>query len=561
MASVLASRFLARSTSATWSRGTSSGSTSFSEFDPITGLQLLAPNDQIFTGTGNSLQGVLLGSTNATIGSVEPEGNNVITGNGLQGVSILPGAEGNQVIGNQIGIAGPSLEGRFAIAPNGADGVLIAASSNVVGGATAGSGNLISANQGDGVHITGAASTEDQVEGNYIGVGPGGGFDFGAVGTGNGGDGVLIENASDNTVGGSGAAERNVISANQGIGVAITGSPATGNTLQNNYIGLTSDGAAVLGNAGDGVAVFSAGNVIGPGNVISANVGGVLISGAAATGNQVLGNLIGTDATGEADLGNAQEGVLINGAANNFVTGDGNGSQVITGNNDGVVIVGATSTGNIIQGNLIGTDKAGTVALGNSLSGVSIASAGNTLGGTSAASRNVISANNWGVIITGSTTVNNVVQGNFIGTDITGKIALGNEIDGVLITQGASANSIGGTATTGAGNTIAFNVDYGVNLATGDGSTLNGSTGNSILSNKIFGNGSSGINIPGDGDLTVGPGPNNLQSYPDLTTVIPGNSSTTIDGMLQSTAGTAFLIQFFSTPAGDQSGQSRRARH
>ena len=75
---------------------------------------------------GNSLQGVLLGSTNATIGGFDPQENNVIAGNGLQGVEILPGGVGNQVLGNQIGIAGPSLGGRFAIAPNGADGVLIA---------------------------------------------------------------------------------------------------------------------------------------------------------------------------------------------------------------------------------------------------------------------------------------------------------------------------------------------------------------------------------------------------------------------------------------------------
>ena len=81
---------------------------------------------------------MLLGSTNATIGGFNPQENNVISGNGLQGVSILPGAVGNQVLGNQIGIAGPSLGGRFAIAPNGADGVLIA-SSSVVGAANGGS--------------------------------------------------------------------------------------------------------------------------------------------------------------------------------------------------------------------------------------------------------------------------------------------------------------------------------------------------------------------------------------------------------------------------------------
>ena len=150
-----------------------------SEFDPTTGAPVPAPNTQIFTGIGNSLQGVLLGSTNAVIGGFTPQENNVIIGNGQQGVEILAGAVGNQVLGNQIGIAGPSLGGLYAIASNGSDGVLIAsgstggsASSNVIGGATtAGAGNLISANDGNGVHIMGAAATRNLIEGNYIGVG------------------------------------------------------------------------------------------------------------------------------------------------------------------------------------------------------------------------------------------------------------------------------------------------------------------------------------------------------------------------------------------------------
>ena len=345
---------------------------------------------------------------------------------------------------------GRRSEDAYAVAPNGADGVLIAASSNVVGGAAAGAGNLISGNAGNGVDITGAATTDVQVEGNYIGIGPGGGYLFGTGNPGNHGDGVLIQDAADNTVGGSSALQRNVISSNGGVGVAITGSPATGNAVMNNYIGLTAGGATVKGNTGYGVAIDSAGNVVGPGNVISANLGGVLISGPAATGNQVTGNLIGTDATGESDLGNAQEGVLIESASDNFIVGNGSGSQVISGNNDGVVIVGATATGNTHSRQLDRHRQGGHARSGQLAVGRLIESApGNTVGGTSAAARNLISANDWGVTITGATAINNLVQGNDIGTDITGKLPLGNEIDGVLITQGASSNSIGGTVDRG----------------------------------------------------------------------------------------------------------------
>jgi hypothetical protein len=519
-------------------------------YDTQTGALAPAPS-QAFVGTGNSLQGVLLGSTNATVGGADPDENNVIAGNGLQGISILAGADGNQVFGNQIGIAGPSTAGLYAIAPNRAEGVLIASSSNAVGGETSGEGNLISENAGDGVHIIGAAATRNQVEGNYIGVAPGGGFLFGSGDPGNSGDGVLIDGAPNNIIGGSSSAGRNVIAASGGNGVTIAGALATGNAVLNNFIGLTSGGSTVLGNAGDGVAIFSANNVVGPGNVISGNLKGVLISGSTSTGNSVQGNLIGTDSAGAADLGNAQEGVLIQNASGNQVVGDGNGSQVISGNNNGVVIVGQAATGNTIQGNFIGTDMTGMLALGNSLAGVAIQLApGNTLGGISTATRNLISANHSGVIITGATAVSNLVQGNLIGTDITGTKPLGNELDGVLITQGA-ANDVVGGSTTGAGNTIAFNVDYGVNLDTGAGTTSNAGAGNTLLSNSIFSNGLQGINISGDTatSTSIGAGPNDLQSFPTLQTVTAGTATTTITGQLQNAIPrTNYLIQFFSNP-------------
>ena len=413
---------------------------------------------------------------------------------------------------------------------------------------------MISGNLGNGVHIIGPGATLNLVEGNYIGLAPGGTVVFGQGNPGNSGNGVLIENAPDNIIGGSSATEQNVISANKGVGVLITGASATGNSVETNIIGLTAAGASVLGNSGEGVGIFSASNVVGPGNVISANLQGVLISGSAARGNQVTGNLIGTDSTGAADLGNAHEGVRIDSASDTTVTGDGTGSQVISGNNQGVVIVSvtATATGNTIAGNFIGTDMSGELALGNSQSGILIESSpGNTVGGTTAAARNLISANHWGLRITAATSMNNLVEGNFIGTDVSGKLPLGNEIDGVLITQGAASNSIGGTAT-GAGNTIAFNVDNGVDV---DGVT---SLGNSILSNLIFGNGLLGIDLGDDGvtlnHATATPGPNDFQNFPVLSSVLSGGTSTIIGGTLNSVPSTNFLIQFYSNTVPSASG-------
>ena len=77
---------------------------------------------------------------------------------------------------------------------------------------------------------------------------------------GNSADGVRIDDAPDNQVGGLAATDGNVISSNQGAGVYITGADATGNAIENNIIGLTAAGSAVLGNDEAGVANYSPGH-------------------------------------------------------------------------------------------------------------------------------------------------------------------------------------------------------------------------------------------------------------------------------------------------------------
>ncbi len=537
--------------------------------DPTTGQALPDASRVVFSGYGNSRQGVLLDSTNATVGGTAPQDNNVITNNGLQGVSILPGAEGNQVLGNQIGLAGPSLNGRFARGSNGAEGVLVAASSNTIGGATAGAGNLISCNLSHGVRITGPTATRNNVLENFIGVGPGGGYLFGSGDPGNLGDGVRIDNAPENQIGTNDRLGNtdlgNVISANEGAGVRIIGRLATGNVVAHNTIGLTVDGLSALGNSQEGVAVFSANNQIGPDNTISANLRGVLLSGSDATGNRVRDNRIGTDPVGTADLGNAREGVRIDNAPRNTVTGDFQGSQVISGNNMGVVLIGPGATGNLIQGNLIGSDVTGLHDLGNSQEGVRIENApANTLGGTTGTARNLISANHWGVVISGASATGNILQGNFIGTDITGLAPLGNELEGVLVQAGASVNQIGG-ASTAAGNTIAFNIRDGVRVE--DKNSIR----NAILTNSIHSNGALGINLVAGGDPLSGvtlndpndndSGPNNLQNFPTLTAIATSVAFTNIQGTLQSTPNTVFTIQFFANMTLDPSGYGEGERY
>jgi len=333
-----------------------------------------------------------------------------------------------------------------------------------------------------------------------------------------------------------------------------------GNTIQGNYIGTDATGTADVGNSSVGVYIVGVpGNTIGgtaagAGNVISGNNSiGVFIAGSAAGGNTIQGNYIGTDATGTADLGNASVGVQVNFAPGTTIGGMAAGARnVISGNDSyGVSITGNMATGNQIQGNYIGTDVSGTADLGNTAEGVSILGApSNTIGGTSAGGRNVISGNDGhGVSIAGSAP-GNKIQGNYIGTDLTGTLDLGNTSNGVYIWNDANDNTIGG-ALTGSGNTIAFNGGDGVHVESG--------TGNLIDPNSIHSNAGLGIDLGGDGVDTNDPldadvGANALQNYPELTSVLVHAGDTAIKGTLSSTVTTDFALEFFSNASCDGSG-------
>jgi len=343
--------------------------------------------------------------------------------------------------------------------------------------------------------------------------------------------------------------------ADDGIELAIAG----GNLVEGNFIGTDVNSAFALGNLGRGVSIFgSPGNTIGgttagARNIISGNnFQEVVIASSAATGNQVQGNFIGTDVTGTTGLGNT-DGVSIL-SDGNTIGGTTDGARnIISGNRLGVRIASSGATGNQVQGNFIGTDVTGTVALGNPSGGLRIFSDSNTIGGTTAGARNIISGNNVvGIGIYEATGTK--VQGNFIGTDVTGTADLGNGL-GVFISNSGSNNTIGGTAD-GEGNTIAFN---------GEGVWVDGVTwlgfsafGNAILSNSIFANAGLGIDLGADGvtpnDLgDADTGANNLQNFPVLTSVI-GGSIIIIEGTLNSAANSDFRLQFFSNSACDPSG-------
>jgi hypothetical protein len=255
---------------------------------------------------------------------------------------------------------------------------------------------------------------------------------------------------------------------------------------------------------------------------------------AGGTGHVVEGCFVGTDATGTVARPNGGNAVSIAAASGNRVGGTAPAARnVLSSNGRGGVGIGTGGTGqpsvnNVIQGNLIGTDATGTVAMPNGtafpgqLGGVVLSPnqgsmAGTLVGGTTPAARNVISGNvGAGILSFGQVDFTGTrIEGNYIGTDVTGTLPLGNTGRGV--DNSASAVAIGGTAA-GAGNLIAHSGGAGVSISGGLGVRVQG---NSIRDNGGLGidlgfpNGIPLPNDPGDPD----DGANRNQNTPTIDAV------------------------------------------
>jgi hypothetical protein len=206
-----------------------------------------------------------------------------------------------------------------------------------------------------------------------------------------------------------------------------------------------------------------------------------------------------------------------------------------------------SATGNLIQGNHIGTDVSGTIALGCYAwcIYVSIGADNNTIGGSAAGAGNVIGGDftTTGIDVLGAGTV---IQGNFIGTDSTGTSRLGHGYVAIMLRLQATNTLIGGTAP-GEGNVIAYNNGR---AAVG----VWGATGVTIRGNEIYENNGLGIDLMPDfasfgvtyNDAGDGDSANNLQNYPILGSITYGGASTTVAGVLDSTASTVFDVDFYA---------------
>jgi hypothetical protein len=532
-----------------------------------------------------------LGSTDSTLHpekygdnavlKVELDGANAGTATGLQlagnnitvqglvinrfaalGISVT--GTGDVVRGNFLGtdVSGTTaFDGAGQPLGNGGADVYIQGSLTTIGGPTPAERNLISGAQtssqvhlppaqqapGTGIYI--AFGDRVAVQGDFIGTDVTGTAVVDGAGRPLGNAVFGIYSAlGDVLVGGSVPGAGNVISGN-GDGVRVQNG---GVTLQGNFIGTDVTGTKGLGNASEGVFGLNTGSSTqtyggpGSGNLISANGRGIRVQ--AGSNYVVQGNFIGTDVTGTRDLLNGNEAILTYAGSSNLIGGTDPGDRNVISGYTGAAI---RESGDTVEGNYFGTDITGTRAIpsGNGVV-LGVGATNNTVGGTTAAARNIICSgpysDGYGVSIgpggnTGSLPSNNVVEGNFIGTDVTGSVPLGNRI-GVLV-AGVN-NLIGGTAA-GAGNTIANGTD---GVFVGDRSGPDPSTQyNSILGNSIYGNSDVGIRFQ--------TGANNLLVNGTLT-AYSASGATIVTGTLTSTPSTTFRVEFFANTANDPEGRT-----
>lgn len=495
---------------------------------------------------------------------------NVISGNGGDGISIED-ATRTVVKGDLIGTDAsgaralpnattPTAELAFPVG-------LRVGRGSLIGGTDPGARNVISGNAGRGVWI-GRGVHESVIQGNLIGT------DItGSAAIPNEGGGIVFKisctgdpdcEPTDNVIGGGVAGAGNVISGNQGNGIHLAGIRSR---VEGNLIGTDVTGTRALPNAGDGIGFGVQGggsdHVI-RGNLVSGNSrNGISLNGPR---HVVEGNFIGTNATGTAALPNGGTGLSLEiGSADTRIGGISAGAQnVISGNGGGGIALRPGSARGLIQGNYIGTDVTGSIAIPNAV-GIAGKVTGDcpascpmdhVIGGSTPGAGNVISGNTGnGIHLQGR---NYLVEGNRIGTDAAGSAAIPNGEDGIVV------GPHGGADGRILHNTVAHNFGAGVNVPTCCPTQYSGPV--TVTDNAIFDNGELGIDLgvhgvtpndPGDADT----GPNGLQNFPILYMAIPAGSNVLVRGFVDSPDPSTIDVELFGNDAADPSGYGEGQRY
>ncbi len=508
---------------------------------------------------GNKSSGIRISASHDNlIGGITATDRNVISGNGdaanlfAQGISIDGGGFNNTITGNYIGL---DKDGVGALG-NSRSGIAIDSPNNRIGGPTAAERNIISNNGESGIWIGTVNAVGNIVEGNYIGTDK-----SGTLARPNALYGMIVSSGIDTRIGGSATGAGNLISGNQVGGILVErrnlGDVITGNKIQGNIIGLNANGNAILANLGSGIILNNVvGTLVGTNgdgsldqnerNIISGNTGdGVQVIGTGSQSNIVAGNYVGTDISGNIDLGNGLSGVAVfAGAKNSRVGTDGsldafndNERNVLSGNNLMGAYVGHTNTsGTVVAGNYIGTNASGTAIVGNSWEGIRVELGAVTTrigtdgnGVADISERNLVSGNaRDGILVMNTGTDSTVVAGNFVGTDVNGVLDLGNAFAGIAVHSGATNTRVGSDSSPDAFNAsernlVSGNNTFGIYVAEpGTANTLIAGNYVGVDASGSFARANTGVGIVirnGATNTTVG------GSSPSARNIVSGNSN------------------------------------
>jgi len=424
--------------------------------------------------------------------------NNTISGNTNDGIYVAPGTAGAVLItGNYIGT---DLTGAISI-PNGY-GIFLDRCSGMVptiGGA--GVGNVISGNNFDGVF---SFLSPAIIKGNTIGMNSGG---TQALPNRYGIFVQYVSAATGCQIGGTLPGEGNIIgghtlttSVPNPAGIFVQGSSNT--IIVGNKIGTDVSGNNAVPNL-NGIYIQQNQNSRITGNIISGNTGyGIQIN---EENNPVLkGNKIGVNVAGAQALGNGLDGINI-GQSENITIGGSNAGDgnIISGNQNGLVSVSGNSTISIL-GNLIGTDYTGNKAIPNNSNGIYVNyTAGIIIGSLSTGTGNVISGNLGSGIFLDAGANFATIQNNNIGVSLSGSL-LSNAADGITLRPGGGGEG-GGDPSLIDNNIISGNGQMGIDYQTTSGSAIIISN-NYIGTNKAYasiGNKLQGVMISGNNGTTV----------------------------------------------------------
>ncbi len=318
-------------------------------------------------GLGNVYNGITVDNSSSLSLGQEGSGN-LISGNGYAGIVLLNNTqdvniEANNITGNQ------------------GNGIYIDSSSYItVGGQVEALSNIISDNSYSGIFIN-ELSHDIDIYGNFIGTDK----DL-APDLGNNHNGILIKNSHDVNVGRS------------GVGNIITGSSYTGIQVYEASWNVEIEANDISNNSGNAMYIDSSyqltigGAESGSGNILSSSgYSGLSISNYSHT-IEVQNNYIGTDPS-ESLLGNTYNGIEVGNSSDIAIGAAGAGNMIAANNYDGIYIY-ETSENISVQGNLIGTNKDGSMDMHNGYAGIRVDSASHvTIGGETADEINIIGYN------------------------------------------------------------------------------------------------------------------------------------------------------------------------